>query len=92
MTSIFGIEKSIENKTFFGIINNISEHVVLVIMVYTVGNVNHAMSIYGIRIFYSKYDQAPLLARYSLDIICSFSDVDDMFSMLETEFYAFRYV
>ena len=50
-------------KGSFDILNNISEHVTLVQLMYIVGNVNHGVSIYGNWIFYTNDEKSLSLAR-----------------------------
>ena len=45
-------------KGSFDILNDISEHIMLVKFTEEVGNVNHAVSIYVNWVFYSKNDRA----------------------------------
>ena len=53
------------------ILNNISEDVTLLQLMNSIGNVNHAISIVGHWIFYSKYKKALCLIQELLGIICS---------------------
>ena len=55
--------KKWKTKGLFYITKNISEHVKLVQFVYTVGNVNHAVSIAGNWIFYSNDEKSLPLSR-----------------------------
>ena len=55
----------------FDIRNYISENVTLVQLVYSIGNVNHAISIVGHWIFDSNCKKALFLTQEDLDIICS---------------------
>ena len=50
-----------KNKGSYDILINISEHVTLVQLIYSLGNVNHAISVVGYSIFYSKYEKALVL-------------------------------
>ena len=58
-------------KGYFNILNNISEHVILVKLMDYIGNVNHVISVVGYRIFDSNYERVLVLNRESLDIICA---------------------
>ena len=44
-----------KQKVYFGIFNNISEHVTLVQLMDSLGKVNHAISVLGCQIFVSNY-------------------------------------
>ena len=55
----------------FDILNEIIENVTLVQLIYSPGNVNHAISIVGHWIFDSNYWKAIFLTQEPLDIICS---------------------
>ena len=54
----------------FDILNDISEDVTLVQLMYSQVNVKNAISIVGNWIFYSKYEKALCLTQKSLYIIC----------------------
>ena len=58
-------------KDAFDILNDISNNVNLVQLMYSLGNVNRSISIVGYFIFYSNYEQALCMTRESLDLICS---------------------
>ena len=47
-----------KNKGSFNILNNISEHVSLVQLMDSIGNVNHAINVVGYWIFKSNYEKA----------------------------------
>ena len=55
----------------FDILNDISDYVALVQLVYTAGNANHAVSIIECWIYDFNYKRAPPLIKESLDIIFS---------------------
>ena len=55
----------------YSILNDISEHVNLVQLMYYLGNINHSISIVGYWIVDSNYKKALLLTRESLDMICA---------------------
>ena len=61
----------IRQKGYFNILNNISEHVILVKLMDYIGNVNHVISVVGYGIFDSNYERVLVLNRESLDIICA---------------------
>ena len=60
-----------KKKVFYDILADISEHVTLVQLMDSLGNVNHDISVVGYRIFYSGYEIALVLNRESLDKICA---------------------
>ena len=53
-----------KNDAFY-ILKNISEYVTLVQLMDSLGDVNHAISIVGYCIFYSNYEKALCLTKYS---------------------------
>ena len=55
----------------FDIITYISEHFNLVKLIYSLGNVNHAISVVGYCIFDLNYERALVINREYLDIICA---------------------
>ena len=55
----------------YKILEDISEHVTLVQLMDSLGNVNHAISVVGNWIFDSNYEKAFVLNRASLDMICA---------------------
>ena len=59
------------HRGYFNILNDISEHVNLVQLMDSLGNVNHAISVVGYWIFDSNYEQVLVLDRKTLDIICA---------------------
>ena len=76
----------------FDIIHDISEKIALVQLMDSVGNVNHAMSIFGYRTFDSTYKKALPLTLDSLNLICSTLLGEVMFDMFEKLFHAVRYI
>ena len=58
-------------RGFFDILTDISEHVTLVQLMYSLVNVNCAISVVGYWIFDSNYEKSLVLNRESLDIICA---------------------
>ena len=58
-----------KQKGSFDIINDISEHVNLVQLMDSLGNVNHDISVVGYWIFDSNYEKPLVINRNSLDII-----------------------
>ena len=63
-------------KGRYDIFNNITANVTLVQLMYSLGNVNHAISVVGSWIFDSNYEKALVLNRASLDMICA-SSIDE---------------
>ena len=55
----------------FDVLTDMSENITLVQLMYSLVNMNHAISIVGHRIFYSNYKKALCLTQESLDLICS---------------------
>ena len=72
--------------------NSISEHVTLVQLMYSLGKVNHDISVVGYWIFDSNYENALVLNRESLDIICVPSVGEEQVAKLETAFYVVIYI
>ena len=60
-----------KKKGLYKILEYISENVTLVLLMYFLGNVNHAFSVVGYWIFDSNYKKALVLNRESLDMICA---------------------
>ena len=56
---------------YFDILTNISEHVTLVQLMDSLGNVNRAIFVVGYWILDSNYEKALVLNRESFDIICA---------------------
>ena len=81
------------NKTVtFGILSNISEHVTLVQLVGSLGNVNHAVSVVGKCIVGSNYEKDLPFIIATLDLICSCYDDYQYFAILNEVFYSVMYV
>ena len=66
----------INKKGEYEILKNISANVILVQLMYLLGNVNHAISVVGSWIFDSNYEKALVLNMASLDMICA-SSIDE---------------
>ena len=60
-----------KKKGFYDVMTDMSENVTLVQLMDSLGNVNHAISVVGYRIFDSNYKKALVLNRESLDMICA---------------------
>ena len=77
----------------FDNLNDIREHITLVKLMYTAGNVNNFVSIYGHWIYDSNYKRVIHLIEYLLGFICSQSKHDKgLYANYEKLFYAARYV
>ena len=81
-----------KNKGSCGILTDISEHVTLVQLMGSLGNVSHAVSVVGYWILDSNYVRALVLNRNSLDIICDPSVGEEQVAKFETLFNAVRYI
>ena len=81
-----------KQKGSVNILNDISEHVALVQLMYSLGNLNHAISVVGYWIFDSNYEKALVLNIESLDIICSPSVGEKQVTRFEAVFYAVIYI
>ena len=60
-----------KKKGSYDILTYLSERVTLVQLLYSLGNVNNAISVVGYWIFGSNYKKSLVLNRESLDIICA---------------------
>ena len=81
-----------KQKGSFGIFNEVSKNFTLVHLMYSIGNVNHAIGVVGYWTFDSNYKKSLVLNRESLDIICSLYVVEEQVAKFETVFYAVRYI
>ena len=52
-----------KHKGYFNLLNNTSEHVTLVKLMDSLGNMNHAISVVGYWIFDSNYEKTLVLNR-----------------------------
>ena len=73
-------------------LEDISENVTLVQLMYSLVNVNHAISVVGNWIFDSNYEKALVLNRASLYMICTPSVGEEQAAKFESVFTAFRYI
>ena len=76
----------------YDIMKDISEHVTLVQLMDSLGNVNHDISVVGFWIFESNHKKALVLSRESLDIICAPSLGEEEVTEFEKVFNAVRYI
>ena len=60
-----------KKKGIYKILEDISEHVTLVQLMYSLGNMNHAINFVGYWIFDSNCKEALVLNKESLDMICA---------------------
>ena len=63
--------KTFRQKGYFNELNNIREHVTLVQLVDSLGNINHAINVVGCCILDSNYENSLVLNIESLDITCA---------------------
>ena len=68
------------------VLTDISEHVTLVQLMNSLGNMNHAISVVGYWIFDSNYEKALVLNRELLDMICAPSVGEEQVAEFETVF------
>ena len=71
---------------------DIGANVTLVQLMDSLGNVNHAISVFGNWIFDSNYEKAVVLNRASLDMICTPSVGEEQYAIFESVFTAVRYI
>ena len=76
----------------YKILENISENFTLVQLMYSLGNLNHAISVVGNWIFDSNYEKALVLNRESLDMICTPSVGEEHATKSESVFTAVIYI
>ena len=80
-----------KKKGSYDILTDISEHVTLIKLMDSWGNVNHAISVVGYWIFDSNYEKSLVLNREYLDMICALSVCEEQVDAFETVFTAARY-
>ena len=76
----------------YKMLEDISAHVTLVRLMYSYGNVNHAISVVGNWIFDSNYEKALVLNRELLDMIFTPSVCEEQDAIFESVFTAVRYI
>ena len=81
-----------KQKGTYKIAKDSIEHVTLVQLVDSLGNVNHAIIVVGYWIFDSNYEKALVLNMASLDMICDPSVGEEQATKFETVFTAVRYI
>ena len=79
-------------KRSYDVLIDISENITLVQLMYSLGNVNDAISVFGYLIFDSNYNKALVLNRELLDMICAPSVGEEQSAKFETVFAAVRYI
>ena len=77
---------------YYDILTYIKEHVTLVQLMDSLGNVNHAISVVGYWIFDSNYEKVLVLNRESLDTIFAPSVGEEQVAVFETVFTAVNYI
>ena len=75
----------------YKILKDISANVTLVQLMYSLGNVNHDISVFGNWIFDLNYEKALVLNRASLDMICTWSVGEEQDAIFEKKVTAVRY-
>ena len=83
--------KKYKPRGYFDILNDISEHVTLVQLMDSLGNVNHDTSVVGYWVFDSNNEKALVLNRESLNMTCSTSVGEEQVATFETFFNAMKY-
>ena len=81
-----------KNMHEYNILEDISANVTLVQLMDSLGNVNHAISVFGNWIFESNYEKALFLNRASLDMICAPYVGEGQAAKFELVFTAVRYI
>ena len=76
----------------YKILEDISANVTLVQLMYSLGNVNHAISVVGCWIFDSNYERSLVLSKASLDMICAPSVGEEQAAKFEKVYFAVRYI
>ena len=76
----------------YKILEYISENVTLFQLMDSLGNVNHAISVFVKQLFDSNYEKALVLNRVSLEIICAPYVGEEQYAMFEMFYYAVRYI
>ena len=76
----------------YKILEDISANVTLVQFMYSLGNLNHAISVVGHWIFDLNFDKELILNRASLDMICAPSVGEEQNVIFEKVYYAVRYI
>ena len=81
-----------KKKVSYDILKDISEYVTLVCLMYSLVNVNNAISVVGYWIFDSNYKKKLVLNRESLDMICAPYVGEEQASEFENLFAAVRHI
>ena len=76
----------------YKILEEISENVTLFQLMYSLENLNHAISVVGNWIFDSNYEKSLVLNRSSLDMICAPSVGEEQDAIFESVFTVVRYI
>ena len=81
-----------EERDSFDFLDNISEHVTLVQLMDSLGNVNNSVSVLGKWIFDSNYKKSLPLTIESLNLLCYCSEKWKIFTLFDTVFYSVIYM
>ena len=81
-----------KHKGLYKNLEGISEHVTLVQLMDSSGNVNHDISVVGYWIFDSNYEKLLFLNKASYDIICAPFVVEEQAAKFELVFTTVRYI
>ena len=85
-------QEKCRHKSEYDIFKYITANVTLVQLMYSLGNVNHAISVVGGWIFDSNYEKALVLNRASLDMIFTSSIGEEQAACFEKVYYAVRFI
>ena len=89
---VYYILSKYKDKRSYYIMKDISEHVTLVQLTHSFGNVNHAISVLGCWIFDLNYTKVLVLNRELLDMNCAPSVDEEQVAVFETVFTELRYI
>ena len=89
---VYYILRKYKKMSSFDILTDITEHVNLVQLIISLGNVNRAISVVGYWIFDSNYEITLVLNRKLLDMICAPSIGEEEVITFETDICAVRYI
>ena len=77
---------------YYDILIDKSEYVTLLQLIYSLGNMNHAISVFGYWIYDSNYEKALVINIESLDMSFDPSVGEEQVTEFETVFTALRYI
>ena len=81
-----------KKKSLYKILEDISKHVTMIQLMYSLGNMNHAISVVGYWIFESNYEELLVLNMASLGMICAPSVGEGQAAKFELLFTAVKYI